>query len=99
MLFIPYHDIIVYYGCFIVYTIGVMVDGKLIANRRQTMTAEERIARLEGEIGHIATKADIEAVRGEIGKLSTTLTWRMILVAGAIQTLGIGALLQFLPRT
>lgn len=76
------------------------------------MTTEERIARLEGEISHMATKADIEAVRGEIagvrgeignvrgeiGKLSATLTWRMILVASAIQALGIGALLQFLPR-
>ena len=84
------------------------------------MTTEERTARLEGEIGHMATKADIEAVRGEIaavrgeignvrgeignvhgeiGRLSATLTWRMILVASAIQAIGIGALLQFLPRT
>lgn len=64
------------------------------------MTTEtaERVARLEGEIGHMATKADMEAVRSEIGKLSATLTWRMILVAGAIQAIGIGALLQFLPR-
>ena len=52
----------------------------------------------------MATKANIEAVRGEIaavrgeiGKLSSTLTRRMILVAGAIQAVGIGALLQFLP--
>lgn len=76
------------------------------------MTTEERTARLEGEIAHMATKADIEAVRGEIasvrgeiaavrgefGKLSATLTWRMILVAGAIQAVGIGALIQLLPR-
>lgn len=69
------------------------------------MTVEERTARLEGEISHMATKADIEAVRGEIaavrgeiGKLSATLTWRMILVASAIQALGIGALIQLLPR-
>ena len=60
---------------------------------------------MEGEIGHMATKADIEAVRGEIGalrgeigKLSATLTWRMILIASVIQAIGIGALLQFLPR-
>lgn len=81
---------------------------------------------MEGENGHMATKADIEAVRGEIagvrgeignvreelgalrgeigtlrgeiGKLSATLTWRMILIASAIQAIGIGALLQFLPR-
>lgn len=69
------------------------------------MTVEERTARLEGEIALMATKADIEAVRGEIaavrgeiGKLSATLTWRMILVAGAIQAVGIGALIQLLPR-
>ena len=43
----------------------------------------------------MATKADIEAVRAEIAKLSATLTWRMILVAGIAQALGIGALLQF----
>lgn len=62
------------------------------------MTIEERTARLEGEIAHMATKADIEAVRGEISKLSATLTWRMIIVAGLAQAIGIGALLQFLPR-
>ncbi len=62
------------------------------------MTTEKRIARPEGEIGHMTTKADIETVRGEIGKLSATLTWRMILVARAIQALGIGAPLQFLTR-
>ena len=68
------------------------------------MTTEERSARLEGEIGHMARKADIGAVRGEIagvrgeiGKLSATLIWRMILAASAIQAIGIGALLQFLP--
>ena len=55
------------------------------------MTAEERIARLEGEIAHMATKADI-------AQQSATLTWRMILVAGIAQAIGIGALLQFLPR-
>ena len=61
-------------------------------------TTEERTSRLEDEIAYMATKADIEAVRGEIGKLSATLTWRMILVAGAIQAVGIGALIQLLPR-
>ena len=46
----------------------------------------------------MATKADIEAVRGEIVQLSATLTWRMIIIAGLAQAIGIGALLQFLPR-
>ena len=73
---------------------------------------EERIARLEGAYPHLATKADIESVRVDIEsvrvdleKLAATverqasiLTWRMIIVAGVIQALGIGALLQFLPR-
>ena len=54
------------------------------------MTTEKRVAKLEGEIEHVATKADIERV-------TATLTWRMILVAGLAQVIGIGALVQFLP--
>ncbi len=67
------------------------------------MTTEERVARMEGHITHMATKADIEALRADmernIGQLSANLTWRMIIVAGVVQALGIGALLQFLPRS
>ena len=55
------------------------------------MTTEERVARLEGEIEHMATKADIERV-------TATLTWRMTIVAGIAQAIGIGALLQLLSR-
>ncbi len=55
------------------------------------MTTEERVARMEGEIEQMATKADIERVTG-------TLTWRMVIVAGLAQAIGSGALLQFLPR-
>lgn len=55
------------------------------------MTAEEGVARLEGGIEHLASKADIECV-------TTTLTWRMIIVAGIAQAIGIGKLLQFLPH-
>ena len=58
----------------------------------------ERISRMEGEIKYMATKADIEGVRTEIAKLSATLTWRMIIVAGIAQAIGIGALIQFLPK-
>ena len=46
----------------------------------------------------MATKADIEGVRTEIAKLSAILTWRMIIVAGIAQAIGIGALIQFLPK-
>ena len=53
---------------------------------------------MEGEIKYMATKADIEGVRTEIAKLSATLTWRMIIVAGIAQAIGIGALIQFLPK-
>ena len=55
------------------------------------MTTEERVARLESEIEPIATKADIERV-------TATLTLRVIVVVGIAQAIGIGALLQFLPR-
>ena len=74
------------------------------------MTTEERVARMEGELEHMATKADIEALRADvktdiarvearIERVAANLTWRMIIVAGAVQALGIGALLQFLPRS
>ena len=45
------------------------------------MTTEERVARMEGEIEQMATKADIERVTG-------TLTWRMVIVAGLAQAIG-----------
>ena len=75
-----------------------------------TTTTEERVARVEGELGHLATKADIGDVRTEmaglrtemaglrtdIAKLSATLTWRMIIVAGVVQTL-IAAAVKYLP--
>ena len=62
------------------------------------MSTEERVATIEGEIKHMATKADIASVAAGIDKMAATLTWRMIIVAGVVQALGIGALLQFLPR-
>ena len=55
----------------------------------------ERIAaperELQAERPHLATKADI-------ADLKAWLMWRIILVSVAAQALGIGALLQFLPR-
>lgn len=60
------------------------------------MATKADIEAVRGEIAGV--RGEIAGVRGEIGKLSATLTWRMILVASAIQALGIGALLQFLPR-
>ena len=62
------------------------------------MTTEERVARLEGQIEHMATKADIARVEARIDQAAAALTWRMIIVAGVVQALGIGALIQFLPR-
>ena len=70
-----------------------------IPDRHTAMTTEERVARLEGEIEHMATKADIERVTANIERVAATLTWRMIIVAGIAQAIGIGALLQFLPRS
>lgn len=55
----------------------------------------ERIAALERELAterpHLATKADIS-------ELKSWLLWRIIVISVAVQALGIGALLQFLPR-
>ena len=62
------------------------------------MTTEERVARLEGQIELMATKADIARVEARIDQVAAALTWRMIIVAGVVQALGIGALIQFLPR-
>ena len=49
------------------------------------------IAELRG-----ATKADSAELRTDIAKLSATLTWRMIIVAGVVQTL-IAAAVKYLP--
>ena len=62
------------------------------------MTTEKRVARLEGQIEHMATKADIARVEVRIDQVAAALTWHMIIVAGVVQALGIGALIQFLPR-
>ena len=56
----------------------------------------ERLARVEGAYQHLATKADIADLRTEIEKLSSSLTWRMIVIAVLAQALGIGAL-KYLP--
>ena len=48
---------------------------------------------LKGAYAHLATKEDV-------AKLAGTLTWRMVIVAGVAQAIGIGALigsLKFLP--
>ena len=37
------------------------------------VTIEERVSRLEGEYGHLATKADITELRGEIQGIKWTL--------------------------
>lgn len=56
----------------------------------------ERLARLEGAYKHLATKADIADLRTEIERLSSNLTWRMIVIAVLAQALGIGVL-KYLP--
>ena len=38
------------------------------------------------------------ATKADIADLKVWLMWRFILVSVAVQALGIGALLQFLPR-
>lgn len=64
------------------------------------MEERERIARLEGQIEHMATKSDIAQLAAAVERQAATLTWRMIVVAvlvnGAMQAIGIGALIQIL---
>ena len=67
-----------------------------MATKADIEAVRGEIAGVRGEIGTL--REEIGTLRGEIGKLSATLTWRMILITSAIQALGIGALLQFLPR-
>lgn len=67
-----------------------------MATKADIEAVRGEIAGVRGEIGNV--REEIGTLRGEIGKLSATLTWRMILIASAIQAIGIGALLQFLPR-
>lgn len=62
------------------------------------MTTEERATKLEGEMGHMATKADMDAKRGDIARLSATLTWRIVIVTGMALIIESSALLHFLLR-
>ena len=55
----------------------------------------ERIVAPEREL---QTERPPLATRADIADLKAWLMWRIILVSVAVQALGIGALLQFLPR-
>ena len=50
-----------------------------VANRNA-----ERIAKLEGSYQHLATKADVEKLRSDIGKLRSDLTWRIVLAMSVL---------------
>ena len=52
------------------------------------VTSEERIARIEGEVSHMATKADLERLQGET-RLQTAIVVAVQIVAFLI--------LRFLP--
>ena len=65
----------------------------------------QEIGQIQGELSALATTASVESVRTdvanvrtEIAKLNAILTWRMILIAGVTQAIGVGAILQLLPR-
>ena len=44
----------------------------------------EKIAKLEANYGHVATKADISDLKTEIEKLKADLTWRIVIAMGAM---------------
>ena len=50
-------------------------------------TVEERVSRIEGEMGHVATKADVGDVRTEMAELKLTLTCALGAVAVGLAVL------------
>ena len=56
-----------------------------------TSTEGERITRLETEMNHLATKADMAAVRTEMAHMQTSLIkWMAGLVVGIVLSVGLG---------
>ena len=53
-----------------------------------TNTDTDRISRLEGAYGHLATKADVAQLEAHMaqrmGEMETRLTWRLIGAVGAM---------------
>ena len=47
-------------------------------------TDTDRISRLEGAYGHLATKADVAQLEARMAEMETRLTWRLIGAVGAI---------------
>ena len=58
----------------------------------------ERISRLEGEISHMATKADMERVMTAVERVRADLS-RQILVLGAVNVAVVSAGIAFLKLT
>ena len=58
------------------------------------VTIEERVSRLEGEYGHLATKADIAELRGELKGSLQAMRWTLGLVGVGLAALSI--MLKFL---
>ena len=58
----------------------------------------ERVASLETEIEHLATKADIASLESKISDMETRLTWRFFSAAlalfGTMAALGITAIIR-----
>ena len=53
-----------------------------------TASTEERLARLEGAYEHLATRADMERLRGDMERAINTQTWKLVgvqlLIGGVI---------------
>lgn len=56
-----------------------------------TSTVGERITRLETEMNHVATKADVESVRTDMANMQANLVkWMAGLVIGVVLSVGLG---------
>lgn len=62
-----------------------------IENSHSPHNLAQEVGQLQGAMPSLATKADVE-------KVSAILTWRMILVAGITQAIGVGAIIQLLGK-
>lgn len=60
-------------------------------------TTEERLARLEEGYTHLATKADLEALRGEVKALAGS--FKVWIIIAAIVQAGISALVSLALRS
>ena len=57
-----------------------------------TGSVAERVARMEGEVQHLATAADLERLRSEVERLRSDLNRNMVATVGIATAIILGAM-------